>query len=66
MQRRHEALATHLAAARNGDVEAVHQARVASRRLREVVPVVAANLPRARRKRLERDLRRLTRALGPV
>jgi len=66
VQRRHEALATHLAAARNGDVEAVHQARVASRRLREVVPVVAANLPRARRKRLERDLRRLTRALGPV
>lgn len=42
----------------------VHQARVASRRLREAVPVLAADT-KARRK-AERKIRKLTRALGTV
>jgi CHAD domain-containing protein len=66
LARRHEALAAHLTEALGGDAHAVHQARVASRRLREVLPVVAASLSPARRKRWRRRLRRLTRTLGPV
>ena len=46
------------------DPEAVHQARVASRRLREVLPIVLA--PGGRTERLRRTVRRLTRTLGPV
>jgi CHAD domain-containing protein len=47
-----------------GDAPAVHRARVATRRLREALPV----LDRDRRglRRLRKDLRALTRALGPV
>lgn len=51
--------------AREGDERAVHQARVASRRLREALPVFAApgddTLRRARKR-----VRKVTRALGPV
>ncbi len=51
--------------AREGDERAVHQARVASRRLREALPVLAAPddgpLRRARKR-----IRQVTRALGPV
>lgn len=48
----------------SGEVAAVHRARVATRRLRETLPV----LDRERRgvRRLRKDLRALTRALGPV
>ncbi len=63
---RHEALAAHVDAARRGDVTGVHQARVATRRLREVVPVLGAGLRGARRGWLRRRLRDLTRALGAV
>lgn len=66
VRHRHETLTSHLDAARDGDVEGVHQARVASRRLREVVPVLGAGLQHSRRKTLRRQLRELTRALGPV
>ncbi len=47
-----------------GDAPAVHRARVATRRLREALPV----LEHERRgiRRLRKDLRALTRALGPV
>jgi CHAD domain-containing protein len=47
-----------------GDAPAVHRARVATRRLREALPV----LDRDRRglRRLRKDLRALTQALGPV
>ncbi len=47
-----------------GDALAVHRARVATRRLREALPV----LDRDRRglRRLRKDLRALTQALGPV
>jgi CHAD domain-containing protein len=46
-----------------GDVDAVHDARVASRRIREIVPLLAsAGVPG----KLARRARRITRALGPV
>ena len=50
--------------AETGDVTAVHQARVASRRLRELLPILELD-PRVSRK-LGRRLRKVTRALGPV
>ena len=63
---RHDALKAHVDAARKGDVTGVHQARVATRRLREVVPVLGAGLRGVRRGWLRRRLRDLTRALGGV
>ncbi|HTV03064.1 MAG TPA: CHAD domain-containing protein [Luteitalea sp.] len=63
---RHEALRTHLLPAREGDEVGVHQARVASRRLREVIPVLATGLDELRLKPVRRRLRDVTRALGPV
>lgn len=66
IRRRHDALRNHAEAARAGEVDGVHQARVASRRLREVVPVLGAGLDDVRLKPLSRSLRDLTRALGPV
>src|SRR6476660_7751032 len=64
--RRHDALRAQASDAHEGKVDAVHQARVASRRLREVVPVLGRGLDDVRLKPLRRDLRDLTRALGPV
>jgi CHAD domain-containing protein len=52
-----------LPAAGQGDPVAVHRARVASRRLREVLPVVARH---KRGRALRKATRRVTRALGPV
>ena len=52
-----------LPAARAGEVSAIHQARVATRRLREALPLVARGAPG---RKLARAVRRLTRALGPV
>ncbi len=57
------ALTRMLPAARGGDVSAIHQARVATRRLREALPVVARG---ASLRKLSKAIRRLTRALGPV
>ena len=59
-------LETHLEGARAGDVTAVHQARVASRRLREATPVVGAVAGQRTLRRATRRIRRLTQALGPV
>ena len=52
-----------LPAAQRGNADSLHQARVASRRLREALPIVAKG---TRGRKLEREERRLTRALGPV
>ena len=52
-----------LAGAARGDREALHRARIASRRIREALPLLSAGL---RGRRLERKVRRITRALGPV
>jgi CHAD domain-containing protein len=59
------ALGRRWTAARSGDVTAVHRARVASRRLREVLAVAAA-VDRAGPADLLRFVRRLTRVLGPT
>ena len=53
-------------AAQEGDETSVHQARVASRRLREALPVLGATADHAALDRAARRVRRITRALGPV
>jgi CHAD domain-containing protein len=53
-------------AAQAGDELSVHQARVASRRLREALPVLGARADEAKLDRVQRRVRRITRALGPV
>lgn len=55
-----------LPAAQAGDVTSVHQARVASRRLREALPVAASAAAGADWRRARKHARRITRALGPV
>ena len=52
-----------LPGARGGDVTSIHQARVATRRLREALPLVARG---SSGRKLARIVRRLTRTLGPV
>lgn len=61
-----QTLSTELARARQGDVEGIHRARTASRRLREVLPVAAVAAPGAGADRARREIRRITRVLGPV
>ena len=63
--RRVEALTGNLQAALDGDEQAIHHARVATRRLREIAPIVIDTQSR-RGERLRRGLKRLTAALGPV
>jgi CHAD domain-containing protein len=63
LRSRFAAFTRHLDAARAGEPEAVHQARVATRRLRASLPLVTSG---ARRQKLEHRVRRLTRALGPL
>jgi CHAD domain-containing protein len=63
IRQRMNALTRALPGATQGDPQLVHQARVATRRLREALPLVASG-PRGRK--LERLVRRLTRALGTV
>jgi CHAD domain-containing protein len=57
------ALSRTLPGARHGDVGAIHQARVATRRLREALPLLVDG---RRGRKLERRVRSVTRALGPV
>jgi CHAD domain-containing protein len=52
-----------LPAATKGDPLALHEARVASRRMREALPLIAGD---HRSRKLGRHMRRITRALGPV
>ena len=59
------ALAKALPSAIEGEPTAVHHARVASRRLREVLPVLVVDARRAGR-RARVGTRRVTRKLGPV
>jgi CHAD domain-containing protein len=66
LRRRLNAFVRALPEARTGDASGVHKARVASRRMREALPVVLADAPGRKMKRLLRDFRRITRALGPV
>jgi CHAD domain-containing protein len=66
LERRTRALKRYLAAAVKGDGIGVHQARVASRRLREAVPVLTDGLQGTKAGKARRKIRRLTRALGAV
>jgi len=63
IRQRVSALRRALPAAKAGDVTSLHQARVATRRLRAALPLVAAG-PKAQK--AVKSVRRLTRALGPV
>ena len=53
-------------AAQSGDETSVHQARVASRRLRGALPILSARADADALDRVDRRVRRITRALGPV
>lgn len=66
LQRRAKALERHLPQAIAGDDTGVHQARVATRRLREAVPVLGAGGAASQAGKARRKIRRLTRALGSV
>ena len=66
LARRAQALRRYLPAAIRGDHHGVHQARVATRRLREAVPVLTTGIKGAKTKKARVKIRRLTRALGTV
>jgi len=53
-------------AVQDGDETSVHQARVASRRLREALPVLGTRADVDALDRAQKRVRRITRALGPV
>lgn len=66
LRQRLVSLLTAMPAAQAGDEISVHQARVASRRLREALPVLGARADDDALDRAEKRVRRITRALGPV
>jgi CHAD domain-containing protein len=66
LARRARALKLHLGGALAGNHHGVHQARVASRRLREAVPVLTSGVKGTKSKKALRKIRRLTKALGTV
>ena len=63
IRQRLTALKSALPGAQGGDLNAIHQARVSTRRLREALPLIAGG---ARGRKLQHMVRDLTRALGPV
>ena len=66
LERRTRALGRQLTAAIAGKDVGVHQARVASRRLREALPVLTKGLEHSKSGKAQRKIRRLTQALGTV
>jgi CHAD domain-containing protein len=66
LRQRLVSLLTAMPAVQGGDHLSVHQARVASRRLREALPVLGARADADALVRAGRRVRRITRALGPV
>ena len=66
LDRRTRALRRHIAAAVAGKDAGVHQARVASRRLREALPVLTEGLAHTKGGKARRKIARLTVALGEV
>ena len=65
IRRQTDVFARWLPLARAGDEKGVHQARVATRRLREALPLLTA-AGAGEAGGVRREIRRLTRALGPV
>src|SRR5262245_25371418 len=63
IRQRLQALSRTLPSAASGDVNAIHQARVATRRVRAALPIVTRG---SRRRKLKKSFTRLTRALGGV
>lgn len=63
IRQRISALGRALPAAKAGDATSLHQARVATRRLRAALPIVGTG---AKAEKIARCVRRLTRALGPL
>ena len=63
IRQRLAALTRTLPSASSGDVNAIHQARVATRRVRAALPIVTRG---SRRRKLKKSFTRLTRALGGV
>lgn len=66
MRRRVTALERHTPPAVAGEIEGIHQARVASRRLREMLPLLAAVAGDHGMRSLRRDVRAITQHLGPL
>jgi CHAD domain-containing protein len=66
LRQRLETLIDAMPAAQAGDVRSVHQARVATRRLRAALPVLRKSLDAHAIDRARTRVRRMTRALGPV
>jgi CHAD domain-containing protein len=66
LKRHLRAVRASIAGALDGEVDDVHNVRVSSRRLRELLPVVAGQSPSRKVKRLRRFARKLTRTFGPV
>lgn len=66
LRQRLVSMLTAMPAAQAGDEISVHQARVASRRLREALPVLGATADSGAIDRAGKRVRRITRALGPV
>src|ERR687891_261110 len=66
LKQRLTALLEAMPAAQAGDRRSVHQARVATRRLREALPVLRTSLDAHAIDRARHRVRRMTRALGPV
>jgi CHAD domain-containing protein len=66
MRQRLLAMLNAMPAATTGDVTSVHRARVASRRLREVLPVLAEAAGSDALDRAGKQVRQITRALGPI
>jgi CHAD domain-containing protein len=66
LRQRLESLIDAMPAAQAGDVKSVHQARVATRRLRAALPVLRKSLDAHAIDRARQRVRRMTRALGPV
>jgi len=60
------ALSKHLPRAIQGDVEPLHQGRVTTRRLREILPLCACEVTRGLANQALRRVRRVGRALGEV
>ena len=50
----------------SGRVNGLHKTRVASRRIREALPIVGATASPAKVKKLNKKMRALTRSLGPI